>query len=123
MSEAGIRDCLQRFSSAWIRRDIEALLSLMTDDALYAASVGPEPGQTFRGHRELREGFEKMFAHDLDAEIELGEPVIFGTQAIGTWVYRFRHADGSHTSEKGIDLWQFRENKVLLKDAYRKTRA
>jgi ketosteroid isomerase-like protein len=123
MSERDIRECLENFGRAWIRRDIDALLQLMTDDAVYAASVGPEPGQTFRGHTQLRAGFETMFAHDLDAEMEFGEPVIFGDQAIGTWTYRFSQPDGSYTSEIGVDRWKFRENKVLLKDAYRKVRA
>jgi ketosteroid isomerase-like protein len=69
-SEPGIRDCLRRFADAWTRRDVDGLLALMTADAVYTASVGPDPGRTFRGHAELAAGFREMFAHDAGAEIE-----------------------------------------------------
>ncbi|MBX6356948.1 MAG: nuclear transport factor 2 family protein [Micromonosporaceae bacterium] len=115
-------DCLARFAAAWAGRDVAGLLELMTEDAVYAASVGPEPGRTFRGHQELAEGFRVMFDHDAGAVIEQGEPVIFGEWAVSTWTYRFAAADGSQWCERGIDLWRFRNGKICLKDAYRKTR-
>jgi hypothetical protein len=40
-SEPQIRDCLRRFAEAWARRDVDALLVLMT-----RRPVGPEPGRT-----------------------------------------------------------------------------
>jgi ketosteroid isomerase-like protein len=49
MSETSPRECLERFAGAWARRDVGGLLELMTEDAVYAASVGPEPG--FFGRR------------------------------------------------------------------------
>lgn len=116
-SEPQIRDCLRRFAEAWARRDVDALLALMTDDAVYAASVGPEPGRTFRGHAELAAGFREMFAHDAGALIEQGEPEVFGARAVSTWTYRF--PDGRRL-ERGVDLWRFRDGKVAEKDAYRK---
>lgn len=117
-SEAEIRDLLRRFGDAWARRDVDALLALMTDDAVYAASVGPEPGRTFRGHAELAAGFREMFTHDAGALIEPGEPEVFGARAVSTWTYRF--PDG-RLCARGVDLWRFRDGKVAEKDAYRKT--
>jgi ketosteroid isomerase-like protein len=103
-------------------RDVDSLLDLMTDDAVYAASVGPEPGRTFRGHRELAAGFLAMFQHDAGAVIQQGEPVVLGDWAVSTWTYQFVLVDGSRRSERGIDLWRFRDGKICLKDAYRKAR-
>lgn len=119
-SETQLRDCLRRFAEAWARRDVDALLALMTDDAVYAASVGPEPGRTFRGRTELATGFREMFAHDSGAEIEQGEPEVFGARAVSTWTYRFPGPGGGRY-ERGVDLWRFRDGKVAEKDAYRKT--
>ncbi|MEV0352001.1 nuclear transport factor 2 family protein [Nonomuraea sp. NPDC050680] len=76
-------------------RDIDGLLELMTDDAVYAASVGPEPGRTFRGRPELVAGFRTMFEHDAGARIEQGEPLVLGGWAVSTWAYHFVRADGS----------------------------
>ncbi|MEV1243357.1 nuclear transport factor 2 family protein [Nonomuraea sp. NPDC049750] len=120
--ETSPRDCLARFADAWARRDVGALLELMTEDAVYAASVGPEPGRTFRGHAEPADGFRAMFEHDAGAVIEQGEPLINGEWAVCTWTYHLVSDSGSPYCEYGIDLWRFRDGKICLKDAYRKTR-
>ncbi|MFJ7078966.1 nuclear transport factor 2 family protein [Streptomyces sp. NPDC098781] len=120
ISEMSPHKCLAQFAAAWAERDVAGLLDLMTDDAVYAASVGPEPGRTFRGHHELAGGFRAMFEHDADAVIEQDEPVVKGDWAVSTWTYRFVVADGPQRCERGIDLWRFRQGKICLKDAYRK---
>lgn len=45
---------LAAFSAAWAAKDIDALMTFMTDDCVYAASVGPEPGKTFVGKEAVR---------------------------------------------------------------------
>jgi ketosteroid isomerase-like protein len=117
-SEPEIRDLLRRFADAWARRDVDALLAMMTDDAVYAASVGPEPGRTFRGHPELVAGFREMFAHDSGALVEQGEPEVFGARAVRTWTCHF---PDDRRCERGVDLRRFRDGKIAEKDAYRKT--
>lgn len=64
-----------------------------------------------------------MFEHDAGARIEQGEPLVQDEWAVSTWAYHFDGADGSQWCERGIDLWRFRDGKICLKDAYRKTRA
>ena len=68
----------QRFSEAWAKRDIDGLMALMTDDIVYGASVGPEPGATFRGRDEVRRGFEHMLRHDQALGVHAGPVVIVG---------------------------------------------
>lgn len=41
---------LVKFGEAWTGKNLDALMSLVTDDCIYAASVGPEPGETFDRH-------------------------------------------------------------------------
>src|SRR5207302_4000436 len=53
-STAANRQTWQRFSEAWAKRDIDGLMALVTDDIFYGASVGPEPGATFRGRDAVR---------------------------------------------------------------------
>jgi len=119
--DAARRATLTRFGEAWIRRDVESLLALMTPDAVYAASVGPEPGHTFRGAAELRAGFEDMFALDIGAEIALAEPLLFGDQGISGWTYTFAHSQSEPRQVKGIDVWRFEGDRISLTDANRKT--
>ncbi|MFC4013755.1 hypothetical protein ACFOY2_41470 [Nonomuraea purpurea] len=42
--------------------------------------------------------------------------------SVRTWTYHLVADDGSPYREHGIDLWRFRDGKICLKDAYRKTR-
>ncbi|MGW0801442.1 hypothetical protein [Nonomuraea sp. NPDC002799] len=63
-----------------------------------------------------------MFEHDAGAVIEQGEPLMNGEWAVCTWTYHLVADDGSPYCEYGIDLWRFRDGKICLKDAYRKTR-
>src|SRR5262245_26811607 len=77
-STAENRQAWQRFSDAWATRDIDGLMALVTDDIVYGASVGPEPGATFRGRDEVRRGFEHMLHHDQVLREHAGPVVIVG---------------------------------------------
>lgn len=117
--EKDVRKLLKEFSDVWRRRDIPAILALMGPNAVYGASIGPEPGRSYRGHEEIATGLAEMFAHDAGADVESHRPVVMGDHAVARWTYTF--ADGR--KEEGVDLWQISNGKIQVKDAYRKTRA
>src|SRR4051794_17001433 len=87
-TEAEIRDLLARFAAAWAGRDVTAVLDLMCEDGVYGASVGPEPGTTYRGRNEIERGLRAMFAHDDGAAIDQGEPLVAPGRAGTTRAYR-----------------------------------
>src|SRR5438067_11402907 len=89
-STAENRQAWQRFSEAWAKRDIDALMALVTDDIVYGASVGPEPGATFRGCDEVRRGFEHMLRHDQVLREPAGPEVIVGDHGFAEWAYDVR---------------------------------
>jgi ketosteroid isomerase-like protein len=45
---------LREFAAAWARHDVETLMTFLTDDCVYEASVGPEPGRTYAGREAVR---------------------------------------------------------------------
>jgi hypothetical protein len=92
-TEAEIRDLLARF-----------------------ASVGPEPGTTYRGRNEIERGLRAMFAQDDGAAIDQGEPLVAAGRAVTAWTYR----SATGRVERGVDLWRFRDGRIAVKDAYRK---
>ena len=121
MSDFEHAELLERFGRAWIARDVDALLDLMADDAVYAASVGPDPGVDYRGKGSIRRGLAEMFAHDAGADITLEPPAFFPGGAVARWTYAFVEPDGRHRLERGVDVWAFHGGRITLKDAYRKT--
>jgi ketosteroid isomerase-like protein len=43
-SEADVIELLDRFADAWNRHDLDALMSMMSDDCVFEASAGPDVG-------------------------------------------------------------------------------
>lgn len=109
---------LNAFSSAWAARDIDRLIDLFAEDAVYHASVGPEPGRTAKGQDAIRALVQSMFDLDTGAQSETSPPILYDGGAFWTWRYVLE--DG--TIELGCDHLRFREGKIILKDAYRKQR-
>lgn len=108
---------LAAFCGAWSRGDVDALMTFMTDDCIYQASVGPEPGRTYRGAMEVRAGFREMLAHDSDAEGRDGRCVVAGDLGFAEWscVYREKGLE-----VRGCDIFEFVGDRIRRKDAFRK---
>lgn len=63
-------------------------MGFVTDDCVYSASVGPEPGRTWVGADQVREGFAVMLSHDGGQERhDEGEPLIVGSRGAATWAF------------------------------------
>jgi hypothetical protein len=111
---------LADFSSAWTNRDVERLMSHMSADPVYSASVGDEPGQTYRGRDEVRRGFGVLLAFDLAGDRREGEVRIDGSRGFAQWSYIKLGADGVIHEIRGCDLFEFEGDKIKRKDAFRK---
>ena len=111
---------VEEFGAAWSRKDVDALMSYVADDCVYQASVGPEPGETFRGRAEVRRGIEKMLSHDDTGESRAGRVVMAGNFGISEWSYVFE-AEGRTYEVRGCDLFECENGKIKRKDAFRKT--
>jgi taurine dehydrogenase small subunit len=117
--QAGRIVVLDRFGKAWGESDIEQLMALITDDCVYSASVGPEPGRTYIGRTAIREGFSSMLAFDASGESRGGRIFVSGPLAVAEWSYVYR-ASGSTREIRGCDIIEFRGLQICRKDAFRK---
>jgi ketosteroid isomerase-like protein len=111
---------LQRFSDAWTRGDVSELMSFMTEDCMYAASVGPEPGQTFYGRRDVERGFVEMLRYDAGRERLSGPAFVLDNVAVAEWAFRERRPDGTIVLIRGCDIFEFAGTRIRKKDAFRK---
>ena len=140
-------ETLKRFSDAWARGDVDALLGLMTEEPTYRASVGARPGAVYHGREEVRAAFNRLFAGQPLAggpppsgggspspaggsppsaggplSPTPGEAVFAGNRALTFWVLPGRAPDGSPANVEGVDVMTFDERgRIAVKDAYRKS--
>lgn len=112
---------LEAFAGAWARGDVGELMTFMTDDCVYSASVGPEPGYTYKGRDEVRRGFEALLAYDRGGVSRSGDAFVSGDRGFAEWSYEFADSDGGRRIVRGCDLFEFRDDKIVVKNAFRKT--
>lgn len=112
------------FGAAWNSRDADLIASYFTEDGSYHASVGPEHlGMTFIGLHEIRRGVRIFFERFPDGRFENLKVHVFGDHGSFEWDFVSTDANGRRVSVAGCDLLEFRGDKVVKKNAFRKVRA
>jgi ketosteroid isomerase-like protein len=114
------RKTLEAFADAWEEKNVDALLELMTDDCVYSSSVGPEPGQTYKGRAAVRAGILSMFAHDEGTTSAVSNLMLGEDHAYWEWHYSGATYQAANVRNHGCDLFLFRGEKITLKQAFRK---
>lgn len=114
---------LAAFSDAWNRHDIDALMSFMTEDCIFQTAGGPEAcGTRHVGAAAVRQAFPAAWASMPDAQWRNGKHSVHGDTGISEWTFTGTAADGTRVEVDGVDLFQFKNGKIFLKNVFRKAR-
>lgn len=115
---AGVQDVVDRFDAAWEAWDLDAIMALMADDAVFE-STGPAPdGVRLEGAGAIRAGWEAMFAGTRDAEFRFEEAFVAGDRATARWTFSWTNDDGSRGHVRGADVMRVRDGLVAEKLSY-----
>ena len=117
--DSGYLRLLKQFGEAWDDADVDKFMSMITDDCVYCASVGPEPGTTYAGKAAVREGFFARLAFDSGGVSRAGRVFIRGNLGISEWSCLFRGLD-TDFEIRGCDIFEFRGGRISRKDAFSK---
>ncbi len=116
-------EVLQAFADAWNRHDVDALMSYITDDCVFEASAGPEVcGTRYEGREAVRVGFAEVWATFPDAHWANARHFVAGDRGVSEWTFTGTRVDGTRVEVQGCDLFTFRNDKIALKNSYRKNR-
>jgi steroid delta-isomerase-like uncharacterized protein len=122
-AEADVFKLLDRFADAWNRHDLDALMSMMTDDCVFAASAGPQiDGRRSEGTQAVRAAFAAVFEAFPDAHWANCRHFIAGNRGVSEWTFTGTQRDGSRVEVNGCDLFTFRDGRIAIKNSYRKNR-
>jgi ketosteroid isomerase-like protein len=117
-------ELLTAFGDAWNRHDVDALMSMMTDDCVFEASSGGNvDGERHEGPRAVRAAYAAVFEQYPNAHWGNARHWAAGDRGVSEWVFTGTRADGTRVEVNGCDLFTLRGGKIAVKNSYRKNRA
>ena len=112
MTEAEVRDLIDRFNAAWNDHDLDAALELVTDDCVFDSTAPAPDGERFVGADGLRKAWSPIFDNP-QSHFDAEEQIFTGDRVVQLW--RYTWGDG-HI--RGIDVFKVRDGKVAEKFSY-----
>jgi uncharacterized protein (TIGR03086 family) len=101
-----------RFSAAFDRRDVDAIMGAMTEDCVFESTTPPD-GTRHAGQPAVRAAWADFFGTSADAHFTTEEQVVCGDRAVTRWRYTWA---GGHV--RGVDLYRVRDGRVAEKLSY-----
>jgi ketosteroid isomerase-like protein len=106
------------FNEALNRGDVDAMMSMMTDDCLFEDTYPSPFGTRYEGQAAVRGYWERFFAAVSRAQIEQEELFACGDHGVQRWEYHWTDRQGSSGSVRGVDVFRFRGGKIAEKRSY-----
>jgi ketosteroid isomerase-like protein len=109
------------FGEAWNAQDADLVMSFMSPDCVFHASVGPELlGRTYVGAEEVRAGVQAFFDRFPGGRFEDASVHVVGDRAVSEWTFVWTDANGATQRVRGCDLFEFDGDLIRVKNAFRK---
>ena len=114
---------LEEIVAAFNSRDVEKIGSYFAPDATFLASRGAAvDGARIHGRDAIKKYLGDRFKVIPDMRWEPVEDyVVDETRAVSVWIVKGTE-NGRQIEARGVDLWEFKGDKVLNKDTYWKIR-
>jgi ketosteroid isomerase-like protein len=99
--------------------DLDAIMEFFADDCSLDMPRGPDEwGQRFVGKSAVRQGLGSRFEGLPDVCYSDDQHWISGNMVFSEWLLTGTRPDGTRVKVRGCDHYEFREGKVIRKDAY-----
>ena len=116
-------ELMEQFAEAWNRHDLDAIMSMMTEDGVFEASAGSAvDGARSEGQEAVRAAFAAVFEQFPDARWNDPRHFVCGDRGVSEWIFTGTQRDGRRMEVRGCDLFTFREGKIAVKNSFRKNR-
>lgn len=107
-----------QFNEALNRRDVDAMLELMTEDCVFENTYPPPDGERFEGQPAVRKFWEEFFRGSAEARIEIEEIFALGERCVMRWRYAWNDAQGQAGHIRGVDIYTLADGLIQAKLSY-----
>ena len=119
--KAARQKTLAAFAQAWNAHDLGGLMDCMAEDCAFHGAAGPGPeGVRHAGRAAVEAAYAAIFATFPKAHWSQREVLLLGDRALMSWRFTGMRADGTEIEVDGCDILVFDEDRIALKDSYRK---
>ena len=109
---------IQQFHTAFNHHNVDAVMSLMTDDCVFENTFPPPDGTRVEGQAAVRACWEALFRNSPQARFDIEEVIAFADRGVLRWVYHWTDPDGHAGHVRGVDVFRVRDGKVAEKLSY-----
>jgi ketosteroid isomerase-like protein len=115
------RERAEEFGAAWNSGNADLVASYFAEDGVYHASVGPDPlGKSYVGRENIRRGVQAFFDRFPGGKFENLKVTVAGDIGTFEWDFVAIDSSGRKLRTAGCDLLRFVDDKVAIKNAFRK---
>ncbi len=115
-------ETLDAIMAAFNSHDLDRIMAFFDEDSAFETSAGPDPwGKRVTGKAAIREDLASRFKQVPDAHYQTDRHWLKDNLAVSEWTLTGTAPDGRKLKMRGCDLWEFRHQKIVRKDSYRKT--
>ena len=112
-------ETLEEIAEAFNRHDLNAIMEFFAEDCILEMPRGPHPwGQRYVGKSQVREGLATRFAGIPDVHYGEDRHWVCGNMGVSEWTVTGTTSSGDRLEVRGCDHYEFRDGKVVKKDAY-----
>jgi ketosteroid isomerase-like protein len=110
---------MKAFLEAFNAHDLDAIMGFFADDCELCMPRGSEPwGTRYVGKTAVREGLATRFSGIPDVHYGDDAHWVAGNLGVSTWLLTGTTAAGEAIRVRCVDLLEFRDGKIVKKDAY-----
>ncbi|MGH8867851.1 MAG: TIGR03086 family metal-binding protein [Actinomycetes bacterium] len=109
---------VRRFGAAFDRGDLDAIMSMMTEDCVFESTNPAPDGTRIEGAPAVRAAWERMFSETRAPRFETEAVVACGDRAVLQWVFHWQQSDGAPGHVRGVDVLRLRDGLVAEKLSY-----
>lgn len=109
---------IELFNDAFNRRDLDAVMALMTEDVVFENTTPPPDGARHVGQAAVRAAFAAIFAASPRLRLDYEEVFSAGGRGVVRWTYHWDNGPHDRGHVRGVDVLRLRGGKIAEKLSY-----